>query len=255
MKSNGKCSPSLASDAHVHVGYFLRAGFREPFYYSPRRIVGILKRCGISEFIFSSTDCFADVSLEDIFREAREVIRLFGAGAHPFFWVSQHAIEKDPDLGFLPPWYEGLKLHGGEFPWLERPEELRRVLAIAEERGFRVQIHTDSAEQNVLRYLPFCQERPRVHFDLAHCKSVSDVAQGAQSAENLWFDIAFAAKGTIEQLLQAGVPEKKILFGSDLPVQQRFCEGVRLTEYLRKQLAQVHSPAILFNNFKEFLAP
>ncbi len=255
MKSNGKCSPWLASDAHVHVGYFLRAGFKEPFYYSPRRVVGILKRCGVAEFIFSSTDCFAGVSLQDIFCEAREVIRLFGAGAHPFFWVSQHALETNPDLEFLPPWYEGLKLHGGEFPWLEHPETLRRVLSIAEERGLRVQIHTDNWEQSVLRYLPFCQEHPRVHFDLAHCKSVSEVAQASKAAENLWFDIAFAARGTIEQLLHAGVPEKKILFGSDLPVQQRFREGVRLTEYLRKQLAQVHSPAILFHNLKEFLAP
>ena len=40
-------------DAHIHMGYYLWAGYTEPFYYSPRRIVGLMDRCGVDEFIVS----------------------------------------------------------------------------------------------------------------------------------------------------------------------------------------------------------
>jgi len=242
-----------ASDAHVHVGYFLRKGYDGPFYYSPRRMTNLMKRCGVTEFIFSSTDCFAGVSLEDIYAEAQEVQRLAGSGAHAFFWVSAHTLQTDPELKTLPSWYEGLKLHGGEFPWLENPAELRRILSIAHVRHLAVQIHTDEREQSVLRYLPYCQEVPDVHIDLAHCKSVPEVVHAAKAAPNIWFDTAFSSPGTIEALLAAGVPEEKILFGTDLPVQQRFYDNFSLTAYLRKRLSEVTSPKIRYTNMKSFL--
>ena len=40
----------MICDAHVHVGYFPRKGWEEPFYYSPRRILGILDRAGVDEY-------------------------------------------------------------------------------------------------------------------------------------------------------------------------------------------------------------
>jgi len=42
-------------DAHVHMGYYERRGSSEPWYYSPRRVLGVLDRCGVDEFIVSST--------------------------------------------------------------------------------------------------------------------------------------------------------------------------------------------------------
>lgn len=45
----------MLCDAHIHVGYYARMGHDKPFYYSPRRVVGVLNRCGVDEFIVSST--------------------------------------------------------------------------------------------------------------------------------------------------------------------------------------------------------
>ena len=76
-------------DSHVHVGYYSRKGWREPFYYSPRRVFGVLDRCGVDEFIVSSTCAqIAEIGINDIVREAREMKRLAGARAHVFFWLS-----------------------------------------------------------------------------------------------------------------------------------------------------------------------
>ena len=79
----------MLCDAHVHVGYFSRKGYDEPFYYSPRRVVGVLNRCGVDEFIVSSTCAQVEgIGIADIVREASEVKRIAGRRAHIFFWLS-----------------------------------------------------------------------------------------------------------------------------------------------------------------------
>ena len=108
----------MTCDAHVHVGYFPRKGREEPFYYSPRRVLGILDRAGVMEFIFSSTNAVWDFNGDAMHREAREILRLAGKRAHAFFWVTDEYLKHDPDLSGLPDFYEGFKLHGGETPWL-----------------------------------------------------------------------------------------------------------------------------------------
>ena len=75
----------MICDAHIHTGYYLRAGYAEPFYYSPRRIVGLMDRCGVDEFIVSSTCAQIDgISIADMIREAQEMKRLAGNRAHVF---------------------------------------------------------------------------------------------------------------------------------------------------------------------------
>ena len=67
----------MICDAHVHVGYFSRKGEEEPFYYSPRRILGVLNRCGVNEFIVSSTCAQIDsITIDDIVNEAKEMKRI-----------------------------------------------------------------------------------------------------------------------------------------------------------------------------------
>ena len=76
----------MLCDAHVHVGYYSRKGREEPFYYSPRRVVGVLNRCGVDEFIVSSTCAQVEgIGIADILREAMEVKRLEGRRAYVFF--------------------------------------------------------------------------------------------------------------------------------------------------------------------------
>ena len=70
----GRQESRMIYDAHVHVGYYSRKRREEPFYYSPRRVVGVLDRCGVDEFIVSSTCSQVEgIGIADIVREASEV--------------------------------------------------------------------------------------------------------------------------------------------------------------------------------------
>lgn len=87
-------------DAHVHVGYYSRLGSREPFYYSPRRVAGVLRRCGVEDFIVSSTCAQVTcIPLADVLREAREMKRVAGGRAHQFFWLAGRFYDEEHRAG------------------------------------------------------------------------------------------------------------------------------------------------------------
>lgn len=242
------------SDAHVHIGYYPRRGYVEPFYYSPRRVFGILDRAGVGEFVFSSTNAVWDFDGKAMHREAREMLRLAGARAHAFFWVTDEHLKRDPDLKKLPEFYEGLKLHGGETPWLDNPAMLERVLAIARERRFAVQIHTgekdDKNANPISGYLPYCRKFPKVNFDLAHGRPEELVPRAVNDHDNVYVDCAYCDIATVRRWLDAGARPERILFGSDIPVQQRHSD-ISLTTYLRRQVREYSG--ILNTDLKEFM--
>jgi len=246
----------MICDAHVHVGYFPRRGREEPFYYSPRRILGILNRAGVVDFIFSSTNAVWDCEGEAMHREAEEMIRLAGKRAHAFFWITDEYLKHDPDLSKLPEFYEGFKLHGGETPWLESPKLLERVMSIARERKFPVQIHTgekdDKTANPISGYLPYCRKFPEIKFDLAHGKPAEDVPRAVNENENVYVDCAYCSADVVRQWLELGAREDRILFGSDIPVQQHLYD-LSLTGYLRKVLKEYASEKITFADMKGFL--
>lgn len=244
-------------DAHVHMGYFPRWGREEPFYYSPQRIFGALTRAGVDEFIVSSTNAVWDVKGTSMHAEAREMKRLAGGRAHIFFWVSMRYLEHDPDLSKLPEGlYEGVKLHGGESPWLQKPALLERVLCIARERAFPLQIHTGSNDNGfsnaIGEYLPYCRRFPEVATDFAHGVPYADVPAAMAELPRAYVDTAFVAPQTVAAWLESGVDERRILFGSDLPAPQRY-DNIGLSAYVRRAGRNFPSPYILSDNAKRFL--
>lgn len=239
------------------MGYFPRLGREEPYYYSPRRIFGALTRAGVDEFIVSSTNAIWDDEGTSMHAEAREMKRLAGQRAHIFFWVSMRYLARDPDLVRLPEGlYEGVKIHGGESAWLHYPEQLLRVLNLAQERGFPVQIHTGMNDNGVINsigeYLPYCRCFPELSIDLAHGKPHEDVPALLDELPHVYVDTAFVSAQTVNSWLDAGVDERRIMFGSDLPAPQRH-EKTSLTAYVRRESGRIASQNILSDNAKRFL--
>lgn len=239
------------------MGYFPRLGREEPYYYSPRRIFGALTRAGVDEFIVSSTNAIWDVEGTAMHSEAREMKRLAGRRAHIFFWVSMRYLARDPDLSHLPEGlYEGFKLHGGESSWLQHPARLERVLSLARERAFPVQIHTglnDNGVSNTIgEYRPYCCRFPELAIDLAHGQPHEDVPALLTELPNVYVDTAFVPRKTVETWLDAGADERRIMFGSDLPAPQRHTQ-ISLTAYVRRESQRISSPYILCDNARRFL--
>ena len=244
-------------DAHVHMGYFPRRGSEEPYYYSPRRIYGALTRAGVDEFIVSSTNAIWDDEGTSMHTEAREMKRLAGQRAHIFFWVGMRYLEHDPDLAHLPDGlYEGFKLHGGESAWLQKPQQLMRILSIARERSFPVQIHTGSNDNGVSNtmgeYLPYCRRFPELHIDLAHGIPHEAVPDVLAELPYMYVDTAFVPYETVESWLDAGADERRIMFGSDLPAPQRYAK-IGLSAYVRRESGKFSSQNITFHNVRQFL--
>lgn len=244
-------------DAHVHMGYFPRRGQEKPYYYSPRRIFGALTRAGVDEFIVSSTNAIWDVEGTSMHAEASEMKRLAGERAHIFFWVSMRYLAHDSDLVRLPDGlYEGIKLHGGESPWLHNPELLNRVLSLAQERAYPVQIHTginDNGLRNTIReYLPYCRRFRELPIDLAHGKPHEDVPAALAELPNVYVDTAFVPHQTVQAWLEAGTDERRIMFGSDIPAPQRY-STISISAYLRRESGRFSSLNILSHNAMRFL--
>ena len=223
-------------DAHVHVGYYSRKGYREPFYYSPRRVIGVLKRCGVEEFIISSTCAqVAEIGIRDILREAREVRRIAGKRAHQYFWLSGHLYDEDPEMRWMDSGlYEGIKFHEGETKWMtERQHDLRHILDIAQARHFGVQFHSGDLDGARPRQLAgIAKAYPRIKFIFAHCQPMDEMAEVIAECPNVWTDTAYMSFDRFAQL-----PRYKwhgrLLFGSDLPVWQAVDE-CGLTERYRQ---------------------
>lgn len=225
-------------DAHVHMGYFARHGFDAPYYYSPRRVYGIIRRCDVAEFIVSTTCAQVEgVLLEDLNREAKEMRRISGNKAHVFLWVSLNVIGQDRNLEILESGlYEGLKLHEEEAHWIARHQrELMRILSIANERRLPVQFH--SGRTGVCRPMILAKYVHRfqdVRFDFAHCPDISEMEKLMSDYPNIWTDTAYWSSKWFADLAGHNWHDR-MMFGTDLPVWQAQ-ENVGLTARYREYI-------------------
>ena len=242
-------------DAHVHVGYYTRLGYEEPFYYSPRRVMGLMRRCGIEDFIVSST-CVqvACIPLTDILREAREMKRVAGANVHQFFWLAGRFYDADQELKvFDTGLYEGLKLHELETPWMgRRRRDLERVLSIAAERGLPVQLHSGGENCRPKTLAKMAAKFPEVHFDFAHCCPMDDMAEVIANLPNVWTDFDCACEEELRHLADYDW-HGRLMFGSDFPAYHAE-EELRFSEEYRRKLFRWQSTGFDGQNaFQRFL--
>ena len=229
----------MLSDAHVHVGYYSREGREEPFYYSPRRVAGVLNRCGVDEFIVSSTCAqVAGIGTADIVREAREMKRIAGDRAHVFFWLSGRRYDEDKAMAwFESGLFEGIKLHEGETAWMrQRRGDLRKVLSFAADNGLPVMFHSGPNEGNrPLELAAVAKEFPSARFNFAHCRPMAEMAKVIAACPNVWTDTAYMAFDEFPKLRDYDW-RGRLMFGTDLPVWQAHDDcglAERYREYLR----------------------
>ncbi len=228
----------MICDAHVHMGYYARTGYNSPYYYSPRRVLGVLNRCGVSEFIVSSTCSQIDsISIDEIMREAVEMKRIAGNRAHIFFWLSWHLYQEDKRMSWLDSGlFEGVKFHELETQWVTRKEKtLNKILERINERGMSVMFHCGRSEGCCpfdLRQI--ARRYPKMHFNFAHCAPMREMEEVMRECANVWTDTAYLSDNDFTK-----APcfdwQNRLMFGTDLPVWQGH-ERCYLTAKYRKYL-------------------
>ena len=247
----------MIADAHVHVGWFNHLKKGGVAYYSPRRVIGVLNRCGVGEFIVSSTSAQVSPTVKDLIREAEEIKCQAGALAHIFDWVTWRFFQQDRRLvSCVDGLYEGIKLHEQEGHWIEHHyEDLLNVLDIANERHLPVQFHCGSdAYCSPLRLMGIARLYPGVRFNFAHCRPMDEMASVIAQCNNVWTDTAYMALEDFKALPQYDWHDR-LMFGSDIPVWQAYenvtlprrYQGVK-TAFLQTGLAKESDTA-----FRSFL--
>ena len=213
----------MLCDAHVHVGYYSRLGRDEPYYYSPRRILGVLKRFGVNEFIVSSTCAqVSGIGVEEIVREAREIKRLAGGRAHIFFWLSWRLYEEDPKMHWLESGlFNGFKFHEDETSWVrERLGDLNSILSVAAARNMPAMFHSGENDGSTPNELARIADKfPSLRFCFAHCRPMDEMAKVVENCSNVWTDTAYMSIEDFPRLLNYDW-HGRLLFGTDLPVWQ-----------------------------------
>lgn len=228
----------MICDAHIHVGYYNRYGQDEPYYYSPRRVCTVLKKCGVGEFIYSSTSMQTwGIDYEGVHREMAEVQRQFGSGAHPFLWVSRGYLRVDPSVSMLRfGFYEGVKLHGLEMTWIVDSDKLERVLCVAEECGRPVMLHTGYGVNASPRlWLPHVLRHPGIRFNFAHGSPLTETMRCLSEAQNIFVDVSCMSESDVEQLTDS-VFTDRMLWGTDFPALAAR-SGEPLTANMRRNVA------------------
>ena len=179
-----------------------------------------MDRCGVEEFIVSSTCAqVEEIGIADMIREAEEMKRLAGARAHVFCWISGRMLDEDPKLRFLDCGvYEGVILHEGETAWnQERPDDLERILTEAKNRHWSVQFHCGECDGMRPTELAKWAERfPMVNFDFAHCRPMGEMAQVIATHENVFTDCSYMPADLIARLKDFDW-RGWLMFGSDFP--------------------------------------
>lgn len=243
------------TDVHVHMGFFRRIGRQSVWYYSPRRIFGLVKRCGVKEFIVSSTSAqIKEIGIADMIAEAVEMKRVAGRLAHIFFWLSWHLFEEDRAMKWLNSGlFEGVKFHELETPWIGRySKELMSVLGVIERHGLPVQFHTGDNNCRVSDLLSVAKQFPGVRFNFSHCKLMSESASAIYEQQNVFADTAGVPIGQI-QMLKDYAWDNRLLYGSDIPTIQAY-EDVSLTDYYRREVLAFSKLSIgHIQNFRSYL--
>ena len=130
--------------------------------------------------------------------------------------------------------FEGIKLHEGETPWMaSRRYDLRNILSMARERNLPVMFHSgENGGCQPLELAKIAREYPTVHFDLAHCRPMDEMAKVIADCPNVWTDTAYMALEDFPKLRNHDW-HGRLMFGTDLPVWKAY-EECSLTKRYRE---------------------
>lgn len=214
-------------DYHVHIGQF------NEIYYDAFNIFNAIESSQIvSEVYYSSTStCRNDVELIRI-EEEIEYAQKYESNflkVKPYLWYipkySDQNISINSALSSFD--YCGIKLHPFAHCWnlhnSKHIKTIEEIFAWAHEKEKQILIHCANNNSCLpTRFEQFFAEYTNAKIILAHSNPVSETAQMVNKYNNVFCDTACIQKESFDQLKKEINNTKKILFGSDFPVNNYF---------------------------------
>lgn len=223
------------TDNHVHIGWYTDG------YHSPKEVWQAEQDAGIEEIVVSSTSTCAE-NYKLVVREMRELIRLGGACIHPVLWLTPRMFHSNcrwllPYLIHSKIHWQGVKVHClAHKEWYHNKKILNNALEFASYLDVPVLLHTgEFMECKAGLFMDVCMQYNHLNFVLAHGRPLNETKDVLSICSNTYVDTAFMPFSHVKELVEAGFT-KRILFGTDAPINQLFYKDMTTTEYIKNNL-------------------
>lgn len=210
-------------DYHVHIGQF------NELYYDALEIFDVIESTGlISEVYYSSTStCRNDVELIGI-EEEIEYAQKYESNflkVKPYLWyIPKYAEENISVQSAISSFdYCGIKLHSFAHQWnfqdKKHIKQIEDIFLWAHENKKQILIHcADNQSCLPNKFEKYFKIFSGAKIILAHSNPVFETTQMVNKYDNVFCDTACINKESFEQLKKEINDTKKILFGSDFPI-------------------------------------
>ncbi len=240
--------PLMIIDSHVHMGWFSDG------YHSPQKVWKEIEEAGIDKIAVSSTSSCADLySL--VLREMRTIIRIAPDKVAPILWLTTHLLQFPRQLSRMIN-VRGIEWAGVKIHLLSHPQIftnrnlLNRAIQVARSLELPVLIHTGEFPNcHAGAFASLCKENTDIKFILAHGRPIKETIEVMKSCSNVYTDTAFMQFDHIQELVDCGL-SKKVLFGSDAPINMIYYPQYSTREYLEYRISHIREIAqcVLSNN-------
>ena len=222
-------------DNHVHVGWYTDG------YHSPKEIWQAELDAGIDEIAVSSTSTCAEL-YKLVVREIRELNRLGGSRIHPILWLTPRMM-KTWGLSYMlhsKIRWQGVKMHwNAQREWYYNRKLLHNALEVARWQQVPVLFHTgEFKECKASVFMDICKRYDDLTFVLAHGRPLNETMIVLKQCPNVYVDTAFMQVSDVKKLIELGF-SKRILFGTDAPINLCYYKDMSIEDYIKKYLSQL----------------
>ena len=218
----------MINDSHIHVGQFYDT------YTSPQDLSLLMTDLGVDRYAVSSTTV-CEKNFSKVLKEIQSLIDIDGERIIPVLWISpEFFLDKGLMKNFLESGiiWRCIKIHPDWQPnvWTENLNR-QKLIKLARRLNVPILIHTgghDYSESIVWEQI--IKDNPDQKFILAHSRPFSQAISMISKYENAYGDLAFVDASDYKELHNKFI-SRKFLWGSDLPILNRFINRDMKTYY------------------------
>ena len=224
----------MICDSHVHVGKFYDT------YTSPEQLIELIKPLNLERYAVSSTT-ICEENYSKVLKEIEYLLIHDDKRVDPVLWITPLLINDEKKLneflisGF--PW-KCIKIHPYFHPevWINNSKIFKDTVNLAKELELPILIHTGGYSNSDIEVwdsvLPLY---PNQTFIFAHCRPFDQAVSILKKYANAYGDLAFVDKNDFQRLISENI-WKKILWGSDIPINEYFLKDITTRDYYIQRL-------------------
>lgn len=207
---------SQITDLHTHFGHYGDKSFSVDY------LLITLKNIGIKRFATMPVPVSEDGYIPDN-HKVLEFLKQDDIEVIPILLTSPLMVQEDPEfekVADIP--YRIIKIHPYAHRWHKYPHLTQKILEHAEKESLPVMIHTGYDESQPANFINWFEQYTKIDFILAHGRPANQAFKMIKTYKNVWIEISFMDKDGLSLLISDPNIENRILFGTDLPINELF---------------------------------